>query len=290
MGMADLVPGVSGGTIAFLYGIYDELLYSIKLVTGTVPRLLLKGKFKQAVSVVPFGFLLPVFIGIASAILGLVHAFTYLLDNYPVYLWSVFFGLVVGSAFVIKNRIKKWQFTHLLLAVAAFLATFILLGLPKGATSSTSLFVTFMTGAIASCAMILPGISGSLIMVMLGQYQNVIGYVSERRLQNIVVFVGGAIGGLALFSRLLSWLLHRYHNATIATLIGIMMGSLRRVWPWQSDAGVVYRTYLPEFSLGTLFAVLLIAAGFAFVWLLEKKGIAREHDDIQSKDFVNTSE
>lgn len=286
MGIADLVPGVSGGTIAFLYGIYDELLYSIRVITGTAPKLLLQRKFKDAVKVVPFSFLIPLMSGIFLSIFGLARVFDYLLTNYPVIMWSVFFGLVLGSAFVIRKRVSRWNPARVALLIAGFGITFALLGLPNTSVSPTA-FVIFATGAIASCAMILPGISGSLIMVMLGQYKNVIGFVSERNIGPLVIFALGALTGLALFSRLLSWLLKTHHSATIAVLLGVILGSLRRVWPWHTQtAEGVYVNQLPSVNAELLIASLLMVGGFFLVLFLEKKGLAQEHsDDIEQKDF-----
>ncbi len=286
MGVADLVPGVSGGTIAFLYGIYDELLYSIRVFTGTVPRLILKADFKACFKAVPFGFLVPLMSGMLIAIFGFAKIFSYLLATYPVLMWSVFFGLVLGSTFIVRKRVTAWNARRLSLALAGFLATFILLGIPNASVTPTA-FIIFLTGATASCAMILPGISGSLIMVMLGQYKNVMGFVSERNIGQLIIFAFGALVGLGLFSRLLSWLLRNYHSATIATLLGVMLGSLRRVWPWQTEtADGIYVSHMPAVNLQLIFALILMAAGFMLVIILERRGIAREHnEDIRTKDF-----
>lgn len=286
MGIADLVPGVSGGTIAFLYGIYDELLYSIRIITGAVPKLLLRGEFKQSIKIIPFSFLIPLVGGIFLSIFSLAQLFDYLLTNFPVIMWSVFFGLVLGSAFVIRKRVTQWSAARLVLLLAGFLATFLLLGLPNTSVSPTS-FVIFATGAIASCAMILPGISGSLIMVMLGQYKNVIGFVSERNVGPLIIFALGALTGLALFSRLLSWLLKNHHSTTIAVLLGVILGSLRRVWPWhtQTTEGL-YMNQWPSLNGELFLAIALMATGFFLVLYLEKKGLAQEHtDDIEQKEF-----
>lgn len=281
MGMADLVPGVSGGTIAFVFGIYDELLYTIKILTGQVPKLVLKARFKQAFKLIPFGFIIPLGIGIVAVIFGMVQVVSYLLDNQPVMVWAFFFGLVLGSVVVISKRIKKWNTNRFTLLILGFVLTFIVVGLPAlgGNDSPVALF---LTGAVAITAMILPGISGSLIMVLLGQYEIVINSVAERDFLNIVVFAAGAILGLALFVRLLSWLLKHYYFAVIAFLIGVMAGSLRRIWPWQNaSAGNI----LPEINLSLVFTILLMLAGFALVLVLERIGIAREHDDVESQEF-----
>lgn len=285
MGLADLIPGVSGGTIAFLFGIYDELLYTIKLVTGKVPKLILAGKFKQAISLIPFSFLVPLGLGIFAAIFGLVHIVSYLLDTQPIFVWSLFFGLVLGSVVVVARRIKKWKINHISLLLIGFALTFLLLGLPSMG-GNDSPFAIFGTGVVAITAMILPGISGSLIMVLLGQYEIIINAVADRDIFILAVFALGAVTGIALFVRLLTWLLKHYHLAVIAFLVGVMAGSLRRVWPWQetNDAGVHINT-LPGLDWMFIGALILGAIGFIIVLILERFGIAKEHDDINTQAF-----
>ena len=285
MGIADLIPGVSGGTIAFLFGIYDELLYSIKLMTGHVPKLLLSGKFKQAFGLIPFGFLLPLGMGIAIAIFGLVHIVSYLLETQPMLVWSLFFGLVLGSAYVVSRRITTWTLNRTLLLLIGFVLTFIIVGLPAIGGSAAPLAV-FGTGVIAITAMILPGISGSLIMVLLGQYEIIIKAVADRDAALLAIFAAGAVIGLALFVRLLTWLLKHYHFAVIAFLIGVMAGSLRKIWPWQSnDISGTTANILPTLELSLVWAILLGLIGFVIVLILERRGVAQEHSDIHTRDF-----
>lgn len=279
MGVADLIPGVSGGTIALLYGIYDELLLSIKVVTGRVPKAMLQGKFKHAWNLIPFSFLLPIFIGIVVALIALVQIITHLLEAYPVYIWSLFFGLIVGSAYLISKRIRRWSVSSYAFAASGAIGAYLLVGLPA-VSAEVSMLAMVATGAIAICAMVLPGISGSLIMVLLGQYENVITALSELQLKLLAAFAVGALGGLAFFSRLLSWLLHRYHAATLAFLVGLMLGALRTVWPWKVEAGhETFTAYMPELNGTVLVALLLMAAGGYTVWQLEKLGVAQEHED-----------
>jgi putative membrane protein len=283
MGFADLIPGVSSGTIAFLYGIYQELLYSIRILTGAVPKLILRGKLIQAWKLVPFSFLIPLGIGMVLAVFGMVQIVSYLLDSQAVFVWSVFFGLVLGSAFVIRKRIKGWTARRAALLVAGFALTFFIVGLPQLETASAPL-LTFGTGAIASVAMILPGISGSLIMVLLGQYEHIIAAISSLDVFTLGLFVLGIVTGLAAFVRLLSWLLHNHHSAVIATLTGVMLGSLGAIWPWQSASGAIIA---PEMNWSFLLATLLMATGFVVVLLLERAGIAKEHvNDVDSKEFT----
>ena len=198
---------------------------------------------------------------------------------------KTFFGLVLGSAYVISKRVASWQVRRIALALASFTATFLVLGLPVLDTSTSPIFL-FGAGAVAITAMILPGISGSLILVILGQYKTVINAISDRNISQLIPFALGALIGLALFSRLLSWLLKNHHSAVIAAMVGVMLGSLRRVWPWQIERenGTIVGHW-PEFTIGVAGSVALMFAGFALVWLLEKRGIAKEHDDIETEEF-----
>lgn len=285
MGLADLIPGVSGGTIAFLFGIYDELLYTIKLMTGKIPKLILAREIKSAFQLIPVSFLLPLGSGIVLAIFGLVKVVDYLLDSQPVFVWSLFFGLVLGSAYVVSGRVTTWTNRRIALILLGFGLTFIVVGLPS-IGGSTNPFSLFLTGAIAITAMILPGISGSLIMVLLGQYEIIIEAVSNREFNILVVFAAGAIVGLALFVRLLTWLLKHYHYAVVAVLVGIMLGSLRRIWPWQVvESGDVTRNVLPQISPSLVWPISLFVIGFVIVILLERIGVAKEHIDIDTKEF-----
>lgn len=285
MGTADLVPGVSGGTIALLLGIYDELLYSIKLITGEVLRLAVAGKFVQALRIIPYRFLLPLGLGLATAIFGFSQIVTYLLDRHPTLVWSVFFGLVLGSALVVSKRVDTWSPPRVFLLALGFALTFILVGLPSIGGSDSPLAV-FFTGAITITAMILPGISGSLIMVLLGQYEIVLQAMSDRNFLLLAVFAAGAFTGIAVFVRILSWLLKHYHLAVIAFLIGVMAGSLRRVWPWQStDGHGVGTNTLPTLEASLLIPVSLALVGLVIVVLLERLGIAKEHDDIDTEEI-----
>lgn len=285
MGTADLIPSVSSGTIAFIFGIYDELLYTIKLVTGHIPKLLLSGQFKSAVKLIPFGFLVPLAAGMILAIFGLVRLVSFLLDTQPTLIWALFFGLVLGSAYIVALRINKWNIWRSLWVVLGFVLTFLLVGLPSIGGSAAPLAV-FATGAVAITAMVLPGISGSLIMVLLGQYEIVIQAVADLNLVLLGIFLAGALIGVALFVRLLTWLLKNYHMVVVAFLIGMMAGSLRRIWPWQTDdpnGGV--SNFLPALDVSLILPLLLMAVGVGLILILKRTGIASEHDDIDTPGF-----
>ncbi|MCB9147205.1 MAG: DUF368 domain-containing protein [Caldilineaceae bacterium] len=232
MGSADLVPGVSGGTIAFIAGIYNQLIHSIKLVTSQVPALLLRGKIPEAIRIVPWAFLVPLGIGIVGAVLGLSRLMEHLLDNEFVLTMAFFFGLVCASIWIVYQRVAKWTIGAIVgLVVAAALAYWIVSLSPAETPATPVAF--FLAGALAICAMILPGISGSFILLIIGKYAQVLSAVNNREIVTLAIFVIGIAVGITLFSRVLSWLFDHYYNATIASLMGFMIGSLAKIWPWK---------------------------------------------------------
>ena len=239
MGMADVVPGVSGGTIAFISGIYEELLDSIRSVDASALRLLLRFRLAEFWRHINGRFLLPVLLGIAVAIFSLARLMTYLLTNHPIAIWSFFFGLIVASALLVARQIGRWDWrTVLAFAVGAAAAWWITVATP--AETPDDWWFVMLSGAIAICAMILPGISGAFILLLLGKYQNIMQAVGEFDIPVIAVFVIGAAAGIISFSHLLSWLLKHWHDVTVAVLMGFMVGSLNKVWPWKETV----ETYL----------------------------------------------
>ena len=198
MGTADLIPGVSGGTIAFLSGIYEELLQSIKTVSGDFLKLLLSGKIKEAIKVIPFKFLVPLALGLFTAVLSLANLMSYLLKEYPIFVWSFFFGLVLASTWIVLKRVVKWDISDKLAFVISTIAAYILVGAIPVETPNTPFFI-FVSGMIAICAMILPGISGSFILLLLGKYQQILGAVTNKDVVTLAIFMVGAVLGLALF-------------------------------------------------------------------------------------------
>lgn len=239
MGMADVVPGVSGGTIAFISGIYEELLDSIRSVDASALRLLLRFRLAEFWRHINGRFLLPVLLGIAVAIFSLARLMTYLLTNHPIAIWSFFFGLIVASALLVARQIGRWDWrTVLAFAVGAAAAWWITVATP--AETPDDWWFVMLSGAIAICAMILPGISGAFILLLLGKYQYIMHAVGEFDIPVIAVFVIGAAAGIISFSHLLSWLLKHWHDVTVAVLMGFMVGSLNKVWPWKETV----ETYL----------------------------------------------
>lgn len=232
MGSADVVPGVSGGTIAFLFGIYEQLIDSIKTVTSKTIKLALAGDIKGAWKSIPFGFLIPLFAGIFTAILTLAKGLEYLLETQPVAIWSFFFGLVVASIYLVSKRIKHWTTNLYLTTVLGSIGAYLLVGIVPTETAATPLMF-LLSGAIAICAMILPGVSGSFLLILLGKYDQILSAVNQRDIVTLGLVAIGAVVGLALFSRLLSWLFKHHHDTTVAVLTGFMLGSLRKIWPWK---------------------------------------------------------
>ncbi len=264
MGAADVVPGVSGGTIAFIVGIYEELLESIKSINGASLKLLFTGKIAAFWKAINANFLATIVCGIAVSIFSLAKGITYLLENHPVLVWAFFFGLVLASTWFVSKDIKKWNWkTIICFIVGAVIAFYITVATP--AETPNGLWFIFICGAIAICAMILPGISGSFILVLLGKYYHIMEAVKNLDIITILVFLCGAVIGITSFSRLLSYTLKNYHDVTIAVLAGFMLGSLNKVWPWKDAA---QSNILPDQLVWQGFA--LIVLGFALVYILEK--------------------
>ncbi|WP_347136754.1 DUF368 domain-containing protein [Parahaliea mediterranea] len=232
MGAADIVPGVSGGTMAFITGIYDRLLGSIRSFDLAALRLLLAGRVRELWRHVDGAFLLALLAGIATSILSLARLISWVLEHHPVPLWAFFFGLILASALVLLQQVGRWTPGRVAcLALGAGAALLVALSPAMGLGGG--LAGVFLAGFVAICAMILPGISGSFILVLLGMYATVLAAIKSLDLLFIAVFALGAACGLMVFSRLLYWLLHRFHAATMALLTGFLFGSLAVVWPWK---------------------------------------------------------
>ena len=278
MGAADVVPGVSGGTIAFIVGIYEELINSIKSINAMNLRRLFSGQIRSFWEGINANFLLSIVLGIGISIFSLAKIITYLLVNQPILVWSFFFGLVLASTWFVAKEIKSWQLkTAISFLAGTILAYYITVATPAE-TSTHPLFI-FLCGAIAICAMILPGISGSFILVLLGKYFYIMEAVKTLRISVMLVFVAGALIGITTFSRVLSYALRRFHDLTIALLSGFMLGSLNKVWPWKETIetytdshGVikplVEQNIAPNAQVGE--AIGLMILGFVLVYALEK--------------------
>lgn len=234
MGSADVVPGVSGGTIAVLVGIYERLVHAISMASKALGNLL-RFRFREAgqrLREIDWGLILPLIVGIGVAIFALAGVISTLLEDYPEAMAGLFAGLVAASAWVAWRMIRSPNATTVVVAIVVAVITFFVLGLKGGAITDPSWLVLFGAGAIAICAMILPGISGSFLLLMLGMYDFVISAVDERDFPVLGVFALGCIVGLALFSQLLDWSLTNHHDVVVAAMVGLMVGSFRVLWPW----------------------------------------------------------
>ena len=235
MGASDIVPGVSGGTMAFILGIYEELIDSIRAVgQSEFIQAVIRFRIKDIFQIVNWQFLLALVVGIGTAVLTLSSGLEWLLVNQPVYLWSFFFGLVVASVYSVSKRIKSWTPPLWGILAIGTIGAYILVGLVPLQTPNAWWFL-FLSGALAICAMILPGISGSFILVLLGKYQFVLGAVNDRDIVSIAIIGMGAVIGLVTFAQVIGYFFKRYHDYTIALLTGLMVGSLRKIWPWKLD-------------------------------------------------------
>ena len=280
MGSADVVPGVSGGTMAFLLGIYEELVESIRM--GGRPvfwRALTRFDLREALRLINFPFLAWLMAGVGAAIITLAPGIEWLLHNQPVLIWSFFFGLVLASVISVSRRIPTWT-PRLWIALAlGAIGAYWLVGLVPVETPNAAWFL-FLSGAISICAMILPGISGSFILVLLGKYQYMVAAVNNRDLLTIFWAGLGAVVGIVTFAQVLSWLFKRYHDLTVAVLTGFMLGSLRKVWPWKETVSfildrhgeaipTVERNVLPALGPEVAVAAALAAVGLAAVLLID---------------------
>lgn len=267
MGAADVVPGVSGGTIAFIVGIYDELIDSIKSINMQSLKLLFTGKLRAFWKAINGNFLFFLIAGIAISVFSLAKLITFLLETEPVLVWSFFFGLVLASTWFVSKDIKEWNWKTVPSFLAgAVIAYYITVATP--AETPTHLLFIFLCGAIAICAMILPGISGSFILVLLGKYFYIMEAVKTLDFVVLGVFALGCLLGITSFSRLLSYALKHLRNITLAVLSGFMLGSLNKVWPWKVVENGTEQNVLPQTEVAEGIALMLV--GFFLVYVLEK--------------------
>jgi putative membrane protein len=232
MGVADLIPGVSGGTIAFICGVYDRLIDGIKSFDLELLRRVLRRDFAGAWAKIPFFFLAALGLGIVTSILTLSKVLASLFTTHPVELWSFFFGLILASILLLARETWRWSVGDFGVFLVATAATYVLVGLPVMRTPDSLPFL-FLSGAVAISAMILPGISGSYILVIIGKYHEVLAALNDRDFVRIGTFVLGIAVGVVTFVRIVSWLLHHYRKTTLVALTGVMAGALRTVWPWK---------------------------------------------------------
>ncbi len=291
MGAADIVPGVSGGTIAFISGIYEELIESIRSIGPGSMKLLFSRGFSAFWKHIHGNFLLSVATGILISVLTLARLLEYLLIHQAILIWSFFFGLVIASAVFVARNIKQWKVSYVFSLLGGIAAACFVTHITPAETTEEIWFI-FISGALAICAMILPGISGSFILLLLGKYEYILNALNEGYFGTIAVLTAGAVAGLIGFSNFLSWLLRKYHHLTIAMLAGFMVGSLNKIWPWKIAAGApeitgsagkqMLRNALPELYGSVtgkdpmlLQAIICMSAGIILILIMEGLGKKR---------------
>jgi putative membrane protein len=290
MGAADVVPGVSGGTIAFISGIYEELLNSISSFNFSLINVFKNEGFKSVWIKVNGNFLVSLFVGILISVLSLAKLIESMLENHPIVIWSFFFGLVLASIIYIGKQITKWTKGSVLCLILGAILAFYITTLNPMVSANSSPWFLFLVGMIAICAMILPGISGSFILVLLGAYKPVLNALNTKDFVSIIIFLVGAILGLLSFSRILKWLFSTYKNYTLATLTGFIIGSLNKIWPWKETISWRTNSKGIEVPFNTasvspfsfegdnqlLISIFLMLIGFGLIILLEKLAIKKD--------------
>lgn len=287
MGAANVIPGVSGGTIALITGIFERLINAIKSLNINALRLLWKGRFKELMQYTDFYFLLAVGIGILIAVFSIARLFEYLFSHYPVYIWSYFFGLILASVYFVGRTIKSWTIP-VVISFATGITVAVSLSFLHPATENTGFVYLILCGIAGICSMILPGISGSFVLILMGNYHLIaIDAINNLRLDILLPFGIGIIIGLIGFSHLLSWIYRRFRYQTIATLTGFILGSLVVIWPWKTTVFAMdklgnvllkagkpvvarYQLTFPE-SLSTevVFAAIFMILGVASIAIIE---------------------
>ncbi len=237
MGAADAVPGVSGGTIAFVSGIYEELISTISNVNLSLFKTLKNKGLKAFWEQLNGNFLVALLVGIAISFVSFMKLAKFLIENHPIYIWSFFFGLIIASILYIGKQIKTWNLKIIIALIIGGMVAYYITSLPPLANNENPYFL-FIAGAIAICAMILPGISGSFILLILGAYKTLSDAINDYNFKNIFIFICGAIVGLLSFSKVLKWLFKNYENTTLAILTGFIIGSLNEIWPWKQSLTV----------------------------------------------------
>ncbi|MCP4910705.1 MAG: DUF368 domain-containing protein [Bacteroidetes bacterium] len=279
VGLANIIPGVSGGTIALITGIFERLINSIKSFGIGTFKLLLRGRLKEFAKVTDLYFLVTLFGGVILAIVLLAKIFDYLFLQYPVYIWSFFFGLILASVYFVGNTVERWNSTvivsFIIGTIMAVMFTFL-----TPATQNDNFLYLILCGVVAVCSMILPGLSGSFVLILMGNYQLVaIDAINNRDLDILFPVLIGAIGGLIAFSHLLSWVFSKYKDQTIAILTGFILGSLGIIWPWKNPINEVfgdkvkvigYNYFWPDLNMEFLIAIVIILIGIISIWVMEK--------------------
>lgn len=279
VGSANVIPGVSGGTIALITGIFERLIDALKSLNLTAIKLFFTGKFKEFAKHTDLWFLVSVGSGVVVAILTIARLFEFMFENYPIYLWSFFFGMILVSIYYVGITIEKFNWKVIVsFIIGTAIALFIAFGTP--AKENSNFIYLAICGAVATCSMILPGLSGSFVLVLMGNYQLImIDAVNDLNLKILLPVVLGGVVGLLAFSHLLSWIFKNYRDITIAVLTGFILGSMPIIWPWKNDvityfgseAKVTgYEYFFPEFNMEFAIALVIMLIGAGIIVLTEK--------------------
>ena len=280
MGIANIIPGVSGGTIALITKIYEKLIYSIKSFDIKALKLLISFDFRGFIKYTNLYFLLAVLGGSVASVFSIANLFKFLFANYPILIWAFFFGLILASVYSVGKRIKKWSSPNIIALIIGTIMSISLLFITP-AIENSNLFFIFICGIIGISGMILPGLSGSFILILLGNYELLmVTVLTELNYLLFSVFLLGSVVGLLSFSHALAWLLKHYKDATLALLTGFILGSLNVIWPWKEitksmiidgeEKILAYHLYFPNIAeQNTLIAFALIISGIVVVWALE---------------------
>jgi putative membrane protein len=278
MGAANVIPGVSGGTIALVTGIFERLINGIKSFDIKALRLILKRDFKGFAKHTDLAFLLALFLGVGISILSIARLFDFLFKHYPVYIWSFFFGLILASVYFVGRTVNRWNWDVIGVFILGFIAALSITFLTR-ATQDEGFLYLIICGAVAACSMILPGLSGSFVLILMGNYQLVmIDAVNQLRLDILIPVIIGALAGLLGFSYLLSWVFKKFRDQTIAILTGFIFGSLGIIWPWKEEIIQIfgdkekvigYNWLLPEINLQFGIAIAIMFIGVLSIWIME---------------------
>ena len=279
IGSANVIPGVSGGTIALITGIFERLINALKSFNLTAIKLFFTGKFKAFAEYIDFKFLISVGLGVIVAIFSIARLFEYLFEKHPIELWSFFFGMILVSIYYVGKTIEKFNWKVIIsFIIGTAIALFIAFGTP--ANENSNIIYLMICGAVATCSMILPGLSGSFVLVLMGNYQLImIDAVNDLNLKILLPVVIGGVIGLLAFSHLLSWIYKNYRDITIAVLTGFILGSMPIIWPWKNNVityfgskekVVGYEYYFPEFNIDFAIALVIMLIGASLIVLTEK--------------------
>lgn len=279
VGLANIIPGVSGGTIALITGIFERLINSIKSFGITSLTLLFKGKFKEFAAKTDLYFLITLFAGVIIAVVTIAKIFGLLFEEYPVFIWSFFFGLIMASVYFVGKTIEHWKVSVI---VAFILGTIIAVTFAffSPASQDDNFFYLVLCGVVAVCSMILPGLSGSFVLILMGNYQLVaIDAINNRDLNILLPVLVGAVLGLITFSHIISWVFKKYKDQTIGALTGFILGSLVIIWPWKTPIEemfgdklkpIGYDYFLPELNNEFIIAILIMIIGILSIWIMER--------------------